>query len=401
MSETVALERLRSQPIMGTWSIAGGADEYPGFLHLADGNLTLTIYLTVLGGTPFQILEKTDPRFIPFAPPNQPTLHGQTKAAGRITLFNCAQLSYQSSNRLDPPEARIELSLRPVQAWFGGGFVDARHPYKELRFRAPGLHNILTTIRIDQQFLAKSRPKHKSPTHQLKKITGANQAFLVYQQEPPIAKIVQNGKSYAITIASSVSHGTSSTEGITFSTSDFVIIESKGASVPELMSIALEVEHFLCLLCVGPVRGDRIILELGGDKNAELLWQLGKPIERTTFAIMPHEILVAFGAAPGLAKQAIENWFEANAAIRLARWLIVDALFTKESSTGKFLSVAQAWEIAGRERSKVAPYDKKKFREMCREVDKVIKEKLGDDARNGPVDLGRMGATRQGRLAHR
>ena len=143
----------------------------------------------------------------------------------------------------------------------------------------------------------------------------------------------------------------------------------------------------MTLALARPVRGERIILELGGDKNAELLWQLGKPIERTTFAIMPHEILVAFGAAPGLAKQAIENWFEANAAIRLARWLIVDALFTEESSTGKFLSVTQAWEIAGRERSKVAPYDKKKFRQMCREVDKVIKEKLGDDAAKRMLQL--------------
>jgi hypothetical protein len=95
MSEPITPEQLKSHPIMGTWSIAGTADEYPGFLHLADGNLTLTLYLTVSGGTPFNFLQQTDPRFIPFAPPNQPTLHGETKETGRVTLFNCAQLSYQ------------------------------------------------------------------------------------------------------------------------------------------------------------------------------------------------------------------------------------------------------------------------------------------------------------------
>ncbi len=301
MSEPITPEQLKSHPIMGTWSIAGTADEYPGFLHLADGNLTLTLYLTVSGRTPFNILQQTDPRFIPFAPPNQPTLHGETKAAGRVTLFNCTQLTYRSSNRFDPPEARAELILRPVQAWCGGGFVDAREHYKELRFRAPGLHNILTTIHIDHQ------------------ITGANQAFLLYQHPPPVAEIVRNEKRYAVMIASSVSHGASSTEGISINTSDFVIIQSEGAFFAELMTVAVEMEHFLCLLCIGPVRGERITLDLGGGKCAELLWQLGKPAERTTFTIMPHEILVRLGAAPSLAKQAIEKWFRANDAMRLAR----------------------------------------------------------------------------------
>ena len=382
MSEPITPEQLKSHPIMGTWSIAGTADKYPGFLHLADGDLTLKLDLS--GGPPFN--QQTDPRFIPFAPPNQPTLHGETKA-GRVTLFNCAQSSHQSSNRLDSPEARVELILRPVQAWCGGGFVDAREHYKGLRFRAPGLHNILTTIHIDRQFLVKSKPGQRSPTHQLKKITGANQAFLVYQHPPPVAEIVRNQKRYAVMIASSVSHDASSTEGISINTSDFVIIQSEGAFLAELMTVAAEVEHFLCLLCIGPVRGERITLDLGGGKSAERLWQLGKPAERTTFTIMPHEILVLLGAAPGLAKQAIEKWFEANDAMRLARWLIVDALFTEDYSTAKFLSVAQAWEIAGREESNVAPYNKTKFKEMRKVIEKIIKEKLGDDAAKRMLQL--------------
>jgi hypothetical protein len=240
------------------------------------------------------------------------------------------------------------------------------------------LHNILTTVAIDHRFLVKSKPWHRSPTHQLKKITGANRAFLVYQQQPLIAKIARNDRSYGITIASSVSLGASSTEGTTIRTSNFVIIDSEAATVLELMTIAFEVERLLSLLCIGPVRGERIVLDLGGGRSAELLWQLGKPVERTTFTIMPHEILVVLGAS-GLTKQAIEKWFEANAAMRLARWLIVDALFTEESSVAKFLSVAQAWEVAGRQGSKVAPYNKTKFKEMRDEVDKIIKDKLGED----------------------
>jgi hypothetical protein len=73
--------------------------------------------------------------------------------------------------------------------------------------------------------------------------------------------------------------------------------------------------------------------------------------------------------------------------MRLARWLIVDALFTEEYSTAKFLSVAQAWEIAGREESNVAPYDKTKFKETRKEIEKIIKERLGDDAAKRMLQL--------------
>ena len=372
---------------MGTWSIEGGTEEYPGFLYFEDDNLTLTLYFSVSGTTPFEILARTDPRLMPFAPPNQPTLHGQTKAAGHVTLFNCAQLNYQSSNRLNPPQARIELSLRPIQAWFGGDFVSARQPYRELSFRAPGLHNILSTIHIDHQFLVESKPKRKSTTHKLKRLTGADQAFLIHLRGQPKAQVIRNGKSYQVVLVSSISQSSSSTEGVSIKTSDSVSIQSEGASVAELMSLGFEVEQFLSLLCVGPVRGERITVQLDDFRRAELLWRLGRPIERTVFTLMPQQMLVPLGVHPELAKQALERWFKANDATRLARWLIFEALLIEESSTAKFLSVAQAWEIVGREESKAAPYDKGKFKKVCEEINKIIKYQLGEDAAKRMLEL--------------
>ena len=63
--------------------------------------------------------------------------------------------------------------------------------------------------------------------------------------------------------------------------------------------------------------------------------------------------------------------------MRMARWLIFDALFDDVSSASKFLSVAQAWEVAGRERSKVTPFEKNSFKKMCREVEELIHGYLG------------------------
>lgn len=387
MSEHFTIDRLKSQPIMGTWSVAGGKEEYLGFLSFEDDNLTLTLYLSVEGNTAFDILMRTDPRLMPFAPPNQPTLHGQTKAAGHVTLFNCAQLSYRSSNQIEPPVARVELTLRPTQAWIGGGVVSAEERYKELSFRAPGLHNILSTLHIDHQFLVESKPRHKSATHKLKKLTGASEAFLIRQHEQPKAQITKAGKAYEIELASSISQSSSSVDGISITTSDSVYIYSEGATLSEFMSVAFDVEQFIALLCIGPFRGERVTVNLDPFHRTELFWKLGQSVRSQPFSLMPHQLLVPLGQQPGLAKQALEKWFAASEATRMARWLIFDALFTEESSTSKFLSVAQAWEIAGREESKASPYDKKKFKKACQQVEEIFNEHLGGDAAKRLLEL--------------
>ncbi|WP_157088161.1 hypothetical protein, partial [Bradyrhizobium jicamae] len=228
MSEPFTIDRLKSHPVIGTWFVLGRNEEYPGVLYFEDDNLRLTLYLTIDGNTPFEILTRTDPRLMPFAPPNQPTLHGRTKAAGHVTLFNCPQLTYQSAVQLNPPLARVELTLGPVQAWSGAGFVSAEESYQELSFHAPGLHNILSTVDVDRQFLVESKPKRKSPTHKLKKLTGADEAILVHHREQPKAQIVRADKSFEIQFASSISQSSSSVDGLSITTSDSVYILSKG-----------------------------------------------------------------------------------------------------------------------------------------------------------------------------
>jgi hypothetical protein len=386
MSEAFTASRLKSHPLMGTWSIAGAAEEYPGFLYLDGDELNLTIYLTIAPETPAEIIARADPRLLPFAPPNRPTICGQTKH-GRVTLFDCAQINSQAAARFIPPQARVELTLRPMQAWIGGDFVKAEGPYQELRLEIPGLHNILATLHIDHHFLVETKGRRKSPTHKLKKLTGANEAFLVYELTRPQAKVSRGGKSYTVHFVSDVSQSSSSTEGITIKTSDLVIIRSKGASLIELINVASEVERFLCLLCIGPVRGEHVTVKLDEFKSAELLAALGRPLEPTAFELLPHQTLVLLGAQPDLAQKALQKWFAGNEATRIARWLFGQALFARSSSTARFLSVAQAWEIMGREESKTTPYDKKKFSRVCKEINKLVTAELGEDAAERLIGL--------------
>jgi ApeA N-terminal domain 1 len=123
MPEPFTFDQLASHPIMGTWSVEDCNEEYSGFLYRDGDNLHLTLYFT--GSRPFDLDKPGDHQLAVFAPPNQPTVRGRTKT-GNVTLFNCAQIGYQSSNQLNPPQARVELTLRPAQAWIGGGFVSIR-----------------------------------------------------------------------------------------------------------------------------------------------------------------------------------------------------------------------------------------------------------------------------------
>jgi hypothetical protein len=130
-----------------------------------------------------------------------------------------------------------------------------------------GLHNILSTIHVDHQFLAESKPRGRSPTHKLKKLTGAHEVFLVHHLLQPSAAVIRDGKSYQVLFASSIAQSSSSTEGTTIETSDYLSIQSEGASFADLMNVAIEVEHFLSLLCVGPIRGERITVQLDDGKT--------------------------------------------------------------------------------------------------------------------------------------
>jgi ApeA N-terminal domain 1 len=233
-----------------------------------------------------------------------------------------------------------------------------------------------------------SKPRHKSDTHKLKKLTGAQQAFLVYQRKQPKAQVAWHGKTYGVLFASSITQTGSSVEGTSIVTSDSVFIASKGgATLAELLSVSFQVEQFIALLCMGPFQAERVSIQLDAIRQVERFWKLGMSADRTALKLMPHQTLVALGRYPDLTQKALHKWFSANSATQLARWLIFDALFTEVSSTSKFLSVAQAWEVPDREESKVAPYNKKAFRSVCKNISKIVDDQLGKDAAERLVNL--------------
>jgi hypothetical protein len=370
-------------PIIGIWTVDGRQETHPGILYTEDERAYLKLFVEIADSKESIDLAATEghPRLAPFRPPNRPTILGEANSVGRVTLLNCAQTNISAKHQFQPPKSYVELTLLASEVWAGTGFVDHATKYKELSFAATGLHNVLATSRVEMKWLARSTPEQKSETHDLQALTGANQTFLVFRNKEPTAEIEASGKKYRITFSTSVRESSSSTMGVSFSTEDSIRVETEaGATIPELMAVSYQVEQFLSLLCIGPFRGEGITIGLDPLHKVELIWSLGREPRNETLTRMPHEILVAIGQHPGLAASALKAWFGANDARRLARWLIFDSLFKETSSTAKFLAVAQAWEVIGRENVDAAAHDKEQFRKACDAARRVLEASLGAEA---------------------
>lgn len=211
-----------------------------------------------------------------------------------------------------------------------------------------------------------STPDRVSDTHALKELTGADQAFLFFRGQEPSADVNNDGKQYKIVFSTSVGQSSSKTEGVTFGTMDIVRFETSEATISELMNVAYQTEQFLSVLCIGPFRGEQIEVTLSPFRSAKLIWSLRKQPRSQTLTRMPHQILASIGQRPDLAASALSAWFNAPDSRTLARWLIFDALLQETSSTAKFLAVAQAWEILGREKVRGPASDKKKYQKACK-----------------------------------
>jgi hypothetical protein len=375
-------------PIIGTWKVKGHPETYEGVLFTESGEANLRIFLEIPGESQWQLGNRFEdhPRLAPFRQPRL-TVFGETNVAGKVTLLNCMLSGHQATHQFDPPIYRVEVMLRVSQAWAGERFVDHGALYGGMTFTAPGLHSVLSASRLISKWLIASTPDHESDTHDLKALTGADEAFLFFRGIEPSAEIANDGKPYKIVFSTSVRRVSSSTEGDVVETTDFISIDTTGATLSELMNVAYQVEQFLSLLCIGPFRGTRIEVAIDEIRKAELIWSYGRESRSDLLKMMPHQILASIGRCPELVAPALSSWFGASESRRLARWLIFDSLFKETSSTAKFLAVAQAWEILGRDKVDAAAYDKKQYEKACEAARVAFEAQLGTVAGKRLYDL--------------
>ena len=80
---------------------------------------------------------------------------------------------------------------------------------------------------------------------------------------------------------------------------------------------------------------------------------------------------------PELTAKLLATWFEANEQQRLARRLVYDAFAGGVFTASRFIALAQAWEIAGRELEATSGLDSAKYKCACEAAGKIFEEEFG------------------------
>jgi hypothetical protein len=367
-----------AEPLLGVWRVADCADQHAGVLAIEDAQLQLKLYIQ---GATHDGKEYHHPTLDAVRAPKQTMCTGFTRRAGRATLLGCAQTHLSASVKLAEGSALIELTLVPTQAWSGSALLDPTASYVGLSFTAAGLHNILANARVvPELFLNAETTLNNALRQQLRAATQADDAYLIYKSRTPKATINHRGKEFEIELSTSISESHSSHAGINVQSQDTIHISAPSATIDELMAVKYEIEQFLTILCVGKFVAQSITVQRSTfDTGAELIWQLGRDEDVQTVERLPHQVLTTLGQRPELTETAITRWFEASDQRRIARGLVCDTLSENTFSNARFLALAQAWEIIGRELSTHLKHEKSLFTKACDEAAAVLQKYLGPD----------------------
>ena len=365
---------LLAEQLLGTWRIEDCADEHAGSLAVEGGQLQLKLFID---GAISRGQEWHHPTLEALEPGAQPLCIGQTRRAGTVTLLRCARSHLHVLHGRPDGRALLEVSLWVGEAWVGFDRVDPAGGYTELFFAASGLHNILANARLKHEFLSETAPDD-SLGHQLREATQADEAYLVYHSRSPKAEINYRGKQFEILFSTSISESHSSHTGIDIRSQDTIHVRASSASTEELLAVKFEIEQFLSILCVGKFATQNVTARRSDfDLGAKLLWRLGQDEDVETVERMPHQVLATLGQRPELTEAVVKRWFAATEQRRLARWLVYDTFRERIFSNPKFLAIAQAWEIIGREISSHLSHDKSLFAKACDEAGQALERYLG------------------------
>jgi len=368
-----------SLPIAGMWSVEGTGAEHPGVLDLDGGHLHLRLLIdgTRLTGSGWSHLTLDA-----CEPPRQPTCTGRTARTPAVSLLRCVQESINESSSPGEMGPRIELVLRPDEAWIGDTAMGGG-PYTELSFKAAGLHQILATSRMKTEFLD-GRLEDGSWQKILRDSTGAGEAHLVFAGETARVDVTYRGKPFGIAFTTVFGGSRSGFAGIAIKSWEEIVVTSPGgATIEELSAVKFEVEKFLSVLCVGRYRGGGAIVKKDPlRQGARLLWKLGRASDDGASSVerMPYQVLVPLGRHPAVARHALARWFAASDQRRLARWLAYDTLSGTRYTIGRFLALAQTWEIIGREVSSRHAHDPTTWARSCDEAAQAFERNLGTAA---------------------
>ncbi|RTL67098.1 MAG: hypothetical protein EKK42_15070 [Pseudonocardiaceae bacterium] len=303
-------------------------------------------------------------------PPLQPKTVGKGSEFGCITLQNCCRFKLLTRRDYASGRTTHDLFMMPTKIWFGSNEANAA-----------GIRYITAQdTRLCGFFGSPGMLEHRNYSDKNRAIFNAlgnpHSILSLHPTEFPTIKVASVGIEFQI--STSVLASFSATEGSTLQSAlQIAFTPTVPTSMEDALSLVSKFEQILTVFSLEHFRFQAISLHTSNAFNPiTLAWQLGDmppPFEPP----MRHQVLVDLSDAKTLQK-ICDDWFDSSPIAELSRWLFCRALEESDDGIARFVGVAQALEVMGRE---LSPQPTMSRNDMAR-VEKIIRATLQNEFEN-------------------
>jgi hypothetical protein len=369
IEDVIALRSI-TKPLVALWSV-GDARAY-GYLQWLEDRPVLTLFIEVEGEATFDFENATIPILEETKPPLQPIISGAHPKFGLVTLENCARSRIQVGESLqNPGQAIYELEFLPAAVWVGakkhsvdGQIVSVVASDTRLVgfFGSPGLK---TYSRFE--------------THAKAAFDALEKPTVIWAVHGPVQTNIQLGETgWQLSLNTGTLESASATIGHTVkSTVDITLRSPNPSRISEASQILIQIEEFLSTFSLEAFTFQFARYQTAATEDITLVWRLGE--DRSVFKPpMRHQILVDL-RNPITLEALCKKWFLPTPTVRLSRWLFVRALRETEDGLARFVSVAQAFEVLGRELGPQGGLPKERLAEAVKRIEQALVGTFDDD----------------------
>lgn len=370
--EDINAFRSSSRPLTTLWSF-GDVQAY-GTLTWIDGTPRLTLVLEVEDHLAQSGEDADLPILRATNPPIQPTVLGKVPRFGTVSLERCFQHNISISHDFQNSRALYQIELLPAAVWIGspidavdGHIIQAVISDTRLVgfFGSPGM---TTYHRFD--------PEHEKIFESL------DHPDTIWTVHSPDSKRFELGTTgWLLSVTSDVLRNFSATEG--FGLRSTINLRLNAPTASRINDTEQFVYRVAQILSTFSIERFSFQFERYLTNNCEeiaVVWRLGE--KRSLFhAPMHHQILIDL-RDEGTFKAVCKGWFSSTEVITLSRWLFVKAIEESDDGLARFIAVAQAFEVIGRE---LGPNDKLPKKALSKVVD-LVREALHKHSLDSLVD---------------
>lgn len=333
--------RFSKEPFSTLWHAEG--EEAYGSLSWRNGRANLSLCVSVPGIQNMRITESKIGILRVTKPTLQPTIFGRVSPYGTVTLRNCAQYNIRISHDFSTETTICHIDLLPAQVWIGSQLEDVEdHVF----------YVFVRDTRLNGYFGSPGLKTYHAWDAELKPVFDAlgspDEVWALQNLREP--NIALKGTPFSLTVSSDVYNSFSATEGHSLQSLVKLTLRSEEPiTVGQAADVLYQLEQIFSVFALEPFsfQFKEFHGKEGLPNSVYLVWQLGE--NRESFhPPMRQQILVDLTDRHTL-ETICNSWFGASQIIKLSRWLFTRALRETDNGLARFIAVAQAFEVLGRE----------------------------------------------------